>query len=130
MAMYGSGSGQFSGSNSMGEYTGGYSQLTGINPNVAFYGDPYSSFYGAIDPGYWNQFEPTTDEGRGLGVPVRTPVAPQAPQLSPIQQMAQQQAALDMGTWGQPYPTPAMNPMAGFGGGQAPFSFNQFFGGK
>jgi hypothetical protein len=134
MSMYGSGSGGFSGSNSMGEYSGGYGQDTGINPTIP---EAYAApFYDARNP-YSSTFQPTSDmDGGQAGNRLIQQQQQQfaQPQMSPLQLMAQQQAQMDMnggGQWGQ-YSSPQMNPMQTYdsSGWQPPFQFGQFFGGK
>lgn len=127
MPMYGSGSGTFSGSNSMGEYD-----------SLGYGFSPYDPGVGLWDPrtGY---AIPSTSDGSG-NQGMMTPAvqqAPSPPPENPLFAQARSQAQMDMNLmpWGgggqmDGYQTPQMNPYMGtmgMGAG-APFSFGSLFG--
>jgi hypothetical protein len=138
MAMYGSGSGTFSGSNSMGEYNYNDPYSGGVA-----YGDPMASFYDAFGSPMYGI--PNSDmsgqqiEDRNMPpMPSQPPPAP--PPENPLFAQARTQAQNDVASWGAGwnggaqgggYQTPQMNPFSMYGSSAGPFpwaSFNGIFG--
>ena len=121
MAMYGEGSGTFSGSNSMGEYD-----------SMGYGFSPYDPGVGLWDPTYSYSIPSGPDQtNQEAYVPMQAAQPTQPPPPSQGMLAAQMDMA-NRGTWGQGYQSPQMNPMQMYGGQPQQMGMNpmQMYGGQ